>query len=61
MKEYGKGGEGVGESGKKWYFCLSVGKSGNGGEEWVGVRRSRLGPLNHERYRALNSQVHLSL
>ena len=33
MKECAKWGEGVCESGKKWYFCLSVGKSGNGGKE----------------------------
>ena len=25
-------GEGVGESGKEWYFCLSVGRSGKRGE-----------------------------
>ena len=34
MKECGKGGEGVGESGKELYFCLSVGR---GGKEWVRV------------------------
>ena len=28
-----EGGEGVGESGKDWYFYLSVGKSG--GKKWV--------------------------
>jgi len=33
MKECGKGNEGVGESGKEWYFCLSVGRSGKRGEE----------------------------
>ena len=32
MKECGKWGEGVGESGKEWYFCLSVGRSGKRGE-----------------------------
>ena len=32
MKECGKGGEGVGESGKAWYFCLNVGRSGKRGE-----------------------------
>ena len=37
MKECGKGGEGVGENGKKWYFCLSVGRSGKRGKEWVRV------------------------
>ena len=48
MKECGKGGEGVGESGKEWYFCLSVGKSGKKGEgvggcgkEWVGFIKPR--------------------
>ena len=35
MKECGKGGEGMGESGKEWYFCLSVGRSGKRGNEWV--------------------------
>ena len=41
MKECGKGEESVGESGKEWYFCLNVGKSGKGegvggcGKEWV--------------------------
>jgi len=44
-------GEGVGENGKKWYFCLSVGKSG---EEWVVVGRSGLGSLNQEKNRALH-------
>jgi len=32
MKECGKGREGVGESGKEWYFCLSVRRSGKRGE-----------------------------
>ena len=32
MNECGKGGEGVGESGNEWYFCLSVGRSGKRGE-----------------------------
>ena len=32
MKECGKGGERVGESGKEWYFCLSVGRSEKRGE-----------------------------
>ena len=32
MKECGKGWEGVGKSGKEWYFCLSVGRSGKRGE-----------------------------
>ena len=52
MKECGKGGEGVSDSGKEWYCCLSVGKSRNEGKEWVGVGRSRLGSLNHEKNRA---------
>ena len=34
-------GEGVGESGKEWYFCLSVGKSGKRGKEWVGFIKPR--------------------
>ena len=37
MKECGKGGERVGESGKKWYFCLSVRRSGRREKEWVKV------------------------
>ena len=32
MKECGKGGEGVGKSGKELYLCLSVGMSGKRGE-----------------------------
>ena len=32
MKKCGKMGEGVSESEKKWYFCLSVGMSGKRGE-----------------------------
>ena len=32
MNECRKGGEGVGESEKEWYFCLSVGRSGKRGE-----------------------------
>lgn len=46
-------GEGVDESGKEWYFCLRVGNSGKWGKEWVGVERSGLGSLNHEKNRAL--------
>lgn len=30
MKKCGKRGEGVGESGNEWYFCLSVGNNGKG-------------------------------
>ena len=32
MKECVKEGEGVGDSGKELYFCLSVGRSGKMGE-----------------------------
>ena len=32
MKECGKGGKGGDESGKEWYFCLSVGRNGKRGE-----------------------------
>ena len=39
------------ESGKEWYFYLSVGKSGKGGKEWVGAGRSGLSSLNHEKNR----------
>ena len=38
MKECRKGREGVGKSGKKLYFCLSVRRSGKRGE---GVGESR--------------------
>ena len=37
MKECRKWGEGVGESGNEWYFCLSVGRSEKRGKEWVRV------------------------
>ena len=33
MKECRKWGEGVGESEKEWYFCLSVRRSGKRGEK----------------------------
>ena len=32
MKEWVRGGEGVGEGGKEWYFCLSVGRNEKRGE-----------------------------
>ena len=29
----------MGESGNEWYFCLSVGRSGKRGKEWVSMGR----------------------
>ena len=43
MNECGKGGEGVGESGNEWYFCLSVRMSGKRGKQWVRVGECGLG------------------